>query len=125
MTSSRTSRPNEWQGAIISRLLQESFIGAAEVRQQLSTCLVINESLHDGSFRFEITDYVKAAVVSRVPASIAGWDVDGYPIIINLHVVHGICYMVEIYKASGDPIICFPSSWFSTKEITNYAKRGA
>jgi hypothetical protein len=109
--------PLVWERFILDRLLAESFIGFAEIRRQLSSCLVSEASQVDGGFELLVTDLTLAPVVARVPATIAAYDVDKVPISVDLHVVSGIAYMVQILKADGTNIIQLPQTWSSLSEV--------
>jgi hypothetical protein len=95
---------------LVSHLTEPDFIGAAQIREQLSGCRArtIDPA---GSFELRVNSSAPARVFFRVPVELAGKDRDGAAIHVLLHVVEGIATTVEVYKDTPAPIAAWPSRW--------------
>lgn len=95
---------------LVGRLAQPDFIGAAEIREQLSGCQARTLD-REGSFELRVKNRSPARVFFRVPVELAGKDRDGVGIHVLLHVVDGIAQQIEVYKDEPTPITTWPSHW--------------
>jgi len=95
---------------LLSRLTEPDFIGAAQIREQLSACQARTID-PEGSFEVRVKSRLPARVFFRVPVELAAKDRDGGGIHVLLHVVDGIATAIEVYKDTPTPIAAWPSHW--------------
>ena len=103
-------RPNEYESAVVERLLEEPFPGRDELRKQFleSEVNMISDygaKSHVTQIHFTIRSPLRAPVKSWVPVRGVAADEDGVPIDYVLHVKpEGELEGLEIVKADGTPI---------------------
>jgi hypothetical protein len=95
---------------LVGHLTEPDFIGAAQIREQLSGCQARTID-PEGSFELRVKSRAPARVFFRVPVELAAKDRDGGGIHVLLHVVDGIATTVQVYKDTPAPIATWPSRW--------------
>lgn len=94
--------------AVLNRLLEADFPGKKALSEQLAVAKV-RQIDENGSLRFVIPRGPKAEVKGRVPVEAEALDTDGLPIYVLLHVVNGVLWELEIYKADSSRVLSPPS----------------
>lgn len=95
---------------IVARLLAEQFAGNADLRRQVVACRV-EQIDEDGSLRFEVSpENPRAGVIQRVPVQAAAPDSDGVLIHLDLHVVDGFLFELDIYREDEATVMRLPAS---------------
>ena len=109
-SSERLATPNEC--AIIGRLVEAGFPGAAELRQKLAVGRVTYiESNGVPALLCEVPDSApRASVIRQVPVEAEYPVADGVLMYLLLHVVEGRLQSLEIYREDGEPIRHLPSA---------------
>lgn len=95
---------------IVSRLLAEEFAGNADLRRQVIGCRV-DQIDEDGSIRFEVSrENPRAGVTQRVPVQAAAPDSDGVLVHLDLHVVDGYLFELDVYREDEATVMNLPAA---------------
>lgn len=99
---------NTLEKRILSKLLERSFPGRTEIREQIKKCRV--RTLDEYKDNYESIEFKtdlskKANVESRVPVQGLTSDKDGVPVEFFLHIVDGFINELEIVKADNSPLV--------------------
>jgi hypothetical protein len=102
---------SEYERRIVERLLEVSFPGRDQLREQLQSWLV--EPMQDPpenwiDIYFVVEGGPRADVVTILPVDVLGHDTDGVPIRYLLFVRDGLLHGLEISKLDGTRIRVFP-----------------
>jgi hypothetical protein len=102
----------ESERAVVERLLNAEFPGAANLRAQAERAVVKRiDDGHGPILEFDVPDDVAVAVTERrVPVEAQANDVDGVVIHILVHVLNGRLREVEAFREDGLSIRRYPSA---------------
>lgn len=90
--------------AILARLLESSFPGAAELRHQAVQARVVDEE--DQTIDLEVPHTLPPAPVNRrIPVEAFFEDSDRTVVHVLLHVVGGYLSELEVYKEDNSPVL--------------------
>ena len=92
---------------LLERLLSQDFLGRDELIRQMPALRVSADCSSCGSLEF-VNVGQKAQIEQRIPVEAVGFDEDGVPIHILLHVVDGAISSLEIYRVEGAEVQRMP-----------------
>jgi hypothetical protein len=97
----------DWHQKMLSRLLGAAFQGQQELRTQILTARFT--TMENGqSLEISPVNTEPAPVVKTIPVEASALDEDGVPIQALLFTGHGLAYMLDVFRADGDPIRRLP-----------------
>lgn len=103
-TNTLTRSLNDYEHAILAKLLENSFPGRNELREQIKTARVQTLTEYKdnyGSIVFKEIKGEKANTIGRVPVEAKTIDQAGGPILILLHVIDGYIDELEFVRLDG------------------------